>query len=263
MKKIALISLIALSSSVFAAQDSSLDEKNPPQASNVNTTVFTDKNAIQNELNVKWATPLQQAYTAFRCGYEAESTAIIRKMTESTSEATKSSPVAYGFLLGYSEHLDALNYQGNERESICKNFDTAINPSNMPSPDSFSKNTSIEAIDHVISTIGITKSLGEPRVKDLLLTAQSVQNSLGVKLNTSILMSACNLPDANKSMPTAVQIINAAGLMGEPNKDKIKDALDVWFGFSQGSYWHALYLINSTTKKDTVCSNLTSMTTAD
>jgi hypothetical protein len=256
MRKIVLSLALIFSAHAFANADPSNTEQTSAHEE-YNTATFTDKNAIQNELNVKWAVPLQRAYTAYRCGYESDSDSIIRQMTQDTTEASKGSVVAYGFLLGYSEHLDALNYETADRSSICAEFDKA--KGSDFSKNSFDENSSVDAINHIIETTGIVSRIGKDKINDLLVTTTSLQRTLGVDLNTSLLMSACDLPDANRSMPNAVRIINSAGLMGEPNKEKIKNALDVWFGFSQGSYWHALYLLNSTDKKEKVCSNLSAI----
>lgn len=254
-------SVLLLHSAPSTAENDSAYVAGGNNQKSAKVTLFTGKNAVQNELNNKWAMPLQKAYTAYRCGVRSESSSILSEMIADTSEAVKSSPITYGFLLAYSEHLGALDYQIEDVNSICSGLTNSAETSTLARNTTFDDNTYEQAIDFIIKSTGIEKSLGQSRVNNLMITARNMQMHLGVPLNASILMSACNLPKANEYMPKALDVINAAGLMGEPDKLKIEDALDVWFGYSQGSYWHALYLVKNSNSNNTknICNNLDSL----
>jgi hypothetical protein len=228
-----------------------------PLKTSLGPITFVNKNLIQQELNEKWAIPLQLSFAAYRCGYEAQGDAILKGMLDSSSGAVKTSVISYGFVLGYSEYLDSLVYNDTDRPSICGSFIEKEASAGIDNdPQSFEKVSTVQAVEKVIDKTGLKANLGDARVNDLLISTQAIQSQYGLVLNKSVLMTACNMPDANREMPSAVDIINSAKMVGEANGQKIKDALDVWFGFSQGSYWHALNLVNKSTERTSICHNL-------
>ncbi|MFK4132296.1 hypothetical protein ACI2KR_08380 [Pseudomonas luteola] len=217
---------------------------------------FSSKAAVQQALNEYWPEPLLNAFSAYRCGYDNIGKRTIAGMLEKTPETVNGSPIAYGFLLGYSDHLGSLKIDENSSSVGCKAI-ASRNPDALKTlPDD--RIDSNRAIDQMIKDTGIIDSLGQSRINNLLISTSNIQSRLGVKLNASVLLSACNDPEASKLMPTAIDVINGSGLVGTPDKQKIKDALDVWFGYSQGIYWHAISLVNQyePKQKTEFCHNL-------
>lgn len=188
---------------------------------------------IQRYLNDNWPSSLLTAYTGFTCGNEDLGYESLKNLMVTTPNSILSSPIAYGFLTGYNNHLSSLQ-NSIDQKSLCEKASISPKEKAIAADD---------AITRINETINLNGYLGEYRAQGLMISLYSINKEYSSQLSKKLLIDACNMNSSNIKMPTLLDLVNSSGLTQKPDANGVKDIAQVWKGYSQGMYWHALSLV--------------------
>lgn len=215
-----------------------------------------ERQQIQEELNSKWATPLLTAFYAETCNQPQISHKIISDLKASAPEDVLRSPITYGFMLGYSNHLLSLEQPQADQLSACAKIksDPALLASKFDDQALLHPPLSTnDAVSNINTQLGLEEKIGSETSKSLTISLFNINSIHASALSNRLLLEACELNSASVPMPSLLEIVNSAGYTVKPSEKDINQLTGAWLGYSQGMYWHALSLIqnlNDTKIKD-------------
>lgn len=214
--------------------------------------------SVQEELNEKWAIPLINSYSAYRCGQEKLGDKIISRMISDASPELATSVITYGFMLSYGDHLSSISFDEQNEVSACKRLTQEMEPGVHKTTEVSTRLDSTQSLNRIFDKIGIVESIGERRANNLILSLHNIEKEIGPNTNISLLAQACGLSDPIQNPPNLLTLVNSSKMTGEIQHQDFIDITDAWVGYTQGLYWHAISLLGNADQKQKseICSRI-------
>lgn len=224
-----------------------------------------EKQEIQSQLNEAWSTPLVSAFYAETCNQPRIRNNIINKLKSNASEEVLSSPITFGFMLGFSNHLLSLTDSAESTQITCNRFQAANASTSGYMATTLDPKPAAQVVSVLNEQLGLQSHIGESVGQSLTLSIYNLNARYSKPLSQKLLLEACEINSSSVPMPSLLDLVNDAAFTQKPTEIEIRQLTEAWRGYSQGMYWHALSLvqnlndtnvINDTTEKQQFCNKL-------
>lgn len=205
---------------------------------NANSDVsLPSENQIQTYMNESWAPSMLNAFMYELCGNSKQAQNTIKDMLSATPGGYLSSPITYGFAMGYSNHLSTLIRDKQNSERSCLKYND-----HPPLLDQKSSDAALVALNQ---SLDLERYMGANNAKSLTISLYNLDSKYSSQLSRKLLAEACEYNSADIRLPNLLEIVNSAQFSVKPTAEEIQMLTQAWRGYSQGMYWHAISLVSN------------------
>lgn len=211
---------------------------------NANSDVsLPSEHQIQTYMNDSWAPAMLNTFMFELCGRPDEAQKTAKEMLFATPDEFLSSPITFGFAMGYSNHLSTLIRDKQNVERSCLKYND-----HPPLLDQKSSDAALEALNQ---TIDLKSYMGENNTRSLTISLYNLDSKYSSQLSRKLLAEACEYNSADIRLPNLLEIVNSAQFSVKPTAQEIQMLTQAWRGYSQGMYWHAISLVSNLSETPT------------